>query len=95
MLTSHSLKDAKSKGFHCAIFWLPLVSHSNKQLHEAKRKFFMTVCSRSCVSGPLRLKDGSAGLVCRGDEQSTKLSGSAQNKTRIHSFKHSQTLHAC
>ena len=71
MLTSHSLKDPESNGFHCAIlFWFPLASHSNKELHEAKGKSFMIVCSQPFVAGSLRLKSGSTGLVNRGDNES-------------------------
>lgn len=82
MLTSHSLKDPERNGFHCAIlFWFPLVSPTNKELHEAKGKSFMTVCNQPFVEGSLRLKGGSTGFVNRGDNESTGPVGSAQNET--------------
>lgn len=64
VLTSHSLKEPDSNGFHCAIlFWFPLVSHSKKKSREAKGESFMTVCNQPFVAGSLRLKGGSKGLV--------------------------------
>lgn len=51
MLTSHSLKDPDSNAFHGAIlFWVSLVSHSNKELHEAKGKSFTPVCNQPFVA---------------------------------------------
>lgn len=44
------------------LFGFPPVSHSKKEMHEAKWKYFMTVCNQPFVEGSLRLKNGSTGL---------------------------------
>lgn len=91
-LTRHSRKDPDSNGhFVLGFSSLPLeqgIAWGKREILHASLQ--STICSRS-----LLLKGGSTGLVDRGDNESTRCFGSAQNKTRKDSFQHSQTLHAC